>query len=203
MVTVEVDLVRVETRLVAGEIRCPACVVGVLARWGWARPRRVGPVGERVRPRRARCRGCGVTHVLLPVTLLLRRAYGAAVIWAVLAARAGGLGHRRIAVRLGLVAATVRGWLRRAAGRLEAVRAEVVGLGVSAGVDVRVPKATGSVWADVVTAIEWAASVIGDRFVDLGVVTPAGVAVAATGGRLLAPGWPPGSGRAASNTSCP
>lgn len=50
MVTVEVDPVRVEARLVAGEICCPACDSGVLARWGWARWRRVAPAGEPVKP---------------------------------------------------------------------------------------------------------------------------------------------------------
>jgi hypothetical protein len=38
-----------------------------------------------------------VTQVLLPVTVLARRAYGAAVIVAALAARAAGSGHRGIA----------------------------------------------------------------------------------------------------------
>jgi hypothetical protein len=202
MVTVEVDTVRVESRLAAGEIGCSACDVGVLARWGWARLRRVAPAGERVRPRRARCRGCGVTHVLLPVTLLLRRAYAAPVIWAALEYRAAGLGHRLIAARLRLVAATVRGWLRRAAGRLELVRAEFVCLAVAAGVDVAVPKASGSAWTDTLAAVGLAAAVIGGRFAELGDLTPVAVAVAASGGRLLAPGWPPEPVADGPNTSC-
>ena len=37
---------------------------------------------------------CLVTHVLLPVTVLLRRAYAAEVIGAALLARAAGQGHR-------------------------------------------------------------------------------------------------------------
>jgi hypothetical protein len=63
-----------------------------------------------------------VTHVLLPVTVLLRRAYAAERIWAALTARADGSGHRRIGAGLGVPAATVRGWLRRAAQRLEQMR---------------------------------------------------------------------------------
>ena len=71
MVTVEVDPERVESRLAGGEMSCPSCPDGVLVRWGFARARQVvGLVGP-VRPRRSRCRGCAVTHVLLPVTLLL------------------------------------------------------------------------------------------------------------------------------------
>jgi hypothetical protein len=97
----------------------------VLAGWGHARCREVrGPDGAvRVRPCRLRCTGCGITHLLLPVMLLVRRADFAVVIGATLAARAGGVGHRRIAVLLGRPAETVRGWLRRFAARLELVRA--------------------------------------------------------------------------------
>ena len=35
MVTVEVDPVRVESRLAAGEIDCPTCRDGVLGGWGY------------------------------------------------------------------------------------------------------------------------------------------------------------------------
>jgi hypothetical protein len=67
--------------------------------------------------------GCGVTHVLLPVTALLRRADSAAVIVSALAAKAQrGLGFRRITADLGRPGETVRGWLRRFAERAEAVR---------------------------------------------------------------------------------
>ena len=52
-------------------------------------------------PRRARCTGCRVTHVLLPVMLLVRRADTAAVIGAGLTAKATGVGHRLIAAVLG------------------------------------------------------------------------------------------------------
>ena len=115
MVTVETDGDVVERRLVAGELSCPGCG-GVLAGWGWARPRWLrgadGPV--RLCPRRSRCIGCGVTHVLLPVTALLRRADAAGVIVSALAAKASRrVGFRRIAAGLARPAETVRGWLRR------------------------------------------------------------------------------------------
>ena len=87
MVTVEADQVRVESRLAGGQFECPGC--GGAAPWGCARPRGVRGVGP-LRPRRARCAGCLVTHVLLPVTVLLRRADAAAVIWAAMTARAAG-----------------------------------------------------------------------------------------------------------------
>ena len=41
MVTVEVDRVCVESRLVGGAISCPACPDGVLGGWGYARARHV------------------------------------------------------------------------------------------------------------------------------------------------------------------
>ena len=77
--TVEADPVRVESRLAAGQVDCPCCP-GVLRPWGWARPRGVHRIDGVRRPRRARCGQCLVTHVLLPVTVLLRRAYAAEVI---------------------------------------------------------------------------------------------------------------------------
>jgi len=119
VVTVSADPSSVESRLSAGEMLCPSCLVGALGRWGFARSRSIVGAAGRLRPRRARCRVCRVTHVLLPVVLLLRRAYLAELVWAALQARAGGAGHRRIGVWLSVPSWTVRGWLRRAAGRLE------------------------------------------------------------------------------------
>ena len=192
MVTVEVDPVRVESRLAAGEIGCPRCGEGVLAGWGHARARWIEGLADSLRPRRARCRSCRATHVLLPVSVLLRRAYAAGPIWAALTARAEGAGHRRIGASLGVPAATVRGWLRRAGSRLEAVRVWFLGVAVAAGVDVRIPDGTGCAWRDVLAAVAAATAAIRFRFGVaglLGAVTPDQVAVAASGGRLLTPGW--------------
>jgi hypothetical protein len=194
MVTVEVDLVRVESRLSAGEIGCPTCREGVLGGWGYARVRQIEGLSDPVRPRRARCRACAVTHVLLPVTVLLRRAYAAKRIWAALTARAEGFGHRRIGVRLGVPAATVRGWLRRVGSRLETTRVWFLRVAVTAGVDVTIPEAAACAWGDMVAAAAAATAAIRSRFGAaglLGMVTPEQVAVAASGGRLLAPGWSP------------
>ncbi|TXH22325.1 MAG: helix-turn-helix domain-containing protein [Mycobacterium sp.] len=194
MVTVEVDLACVESRLSAGEIGCPTCRDGVLAGWGYARVRQIEGLGDPVRPRRARCRACLVTHVLLPVTVLLRRAYAAKRIWAALTARAEGFGHRRIGVRLSIPATTVRGWLRRVGSRLETTRVWFLQVAVTAGVDVTIPESTGCVWGDVVAAVAAATAAIRFRFGAvglLGAVTAEQVAVAASGGRLLAPRWSP------------
>jgi hypothetical protein len=197
VVTVEVDSVRVESRLVAGGIGCPTCGVGVLGGWGYARARQVEGLSDPMRPRRARCRSCMATHVLLPVTVLVRRAYAVEWIWAALTARAEGAGHRRIGASLGVPAATVRGWLRRAAARLEQIRVWFLGVAVSAGVDVQIPDGTGCRWRDALAAVATATTAIRFRFGAAGlggVVTPDRVAVAASGGRLLAPGWSPPRG---------
>ena len=193
MLTVGVDGVAVERRLAAGGLSCPGCA-GVLAGWGYARERGVrGWEGAvRVCPRRSRCRGCGVTHVLLPVVVLLRRADTAGVIGAALVAKAAGAGYRRIAVELGRPVETVRGWLRRFGARLEAVRRVFTVLVRSLGTDPVMPPPTGGRWGDAVgaiTAAAWAATV---RFV---MVVPVwALAAAVSGGRLLAPGWPPDAG---------
>lgn len=204
LVTVEADQVRVESRLMGGRFECPDCP-GVLAPWGFARSRGVRGVGP-LRPRRARCAGCLVTHVLLPVTVLLRRADAARVIWAGLLTRAAGQGQRKIGLLLGVPASTVRGWLRRLASRLDAVRVHFTLVARRAGVDMVVPKALGSPWRDVVAAVGAATEAVTGRFGTAGVIGPVTawqVASSSSGGRLLSPGWPTGLPGAGSNTSCP
>ncbi|MGB9227990.1 helix-turn-helix domain-containing protein [Mycobacterium sp.] len=194
MVTVEADPVHVESRLAVGGIGCPTCRDGVLGGWGYARARQIEGLSDPLRPRRGRCRSCAVTHVLLPVTVLLRRAYAAERIWAAVTARATGAGHRRISASLQVPAATVRGWLRRAGSRLEALRVCFLGVAVAAGVDVAIPDATGCAWRDLVAAVTAATAALRFRFGAAGLVdmvTPQRVVVAVSAGRLLAPGWSP------------
>ena len=192
MLTVEASPASVERRLAAGGLGCPSCG-GVLARWGWARERGLrGPGGRltRIRPRRARCRRCGATHVLLPVTALLRRADLAEVIGAALAARARGAGFRVIAAALGRPAETVRGWLRRFAGRAEAVRVFFTVLLARTAPDPVMPAGAAGAVASAVSAILGAAAAVAARWPHLGEVPVWAAASAASGGLLLAPGWP-------------
>jgi hypothetical protein len=189
VLTVEDQPVSVERRLAAGGLRCPGCG-GPLARWGFAVARTVrgmGGVVVRRRPRRARCRGCGITHVLLPVIALSRRADLAEVIGAALAAKAAGAGHRRIAARLARPAETVRGWLRRFAVLASGWRALFTGVLVEAGIDPVLPAPAGSGFADAVAVIVVAASASARRWPVLGSVSPWVFASAVTGGALLAP----------------
>jgi hypothetical protein len=196
LVTVEADQDLVESRLTGGGVPCPKCP-GVLAPWGWARRRDVRGVGT-LQPRRGRCSSCLVTHVLLPVTVLLRRADAAAVIWAALVARAAGHGHRWIAALVGAPTSTVRGWLRRMSTRLEPVRVHFTVLARRAAVDQAAPDATGDAWGDVVAAVAAAWVALTSRFGSaglVGTVTAGHVACASSGGRLLSPGWPNPTGR--------
>ncbi len=190
MVTVEAGVGGVEERLRAGALVCPGCS-GVLVGWGWARGRSVrdvdGPLW--IVPRRSRCTGCGVTHVLLPVVVLVRRADVAVVIGSALVAKAAGVGHRRIAAGLGRAAETVRGWLRRFATRVGAVRAVFTLWCRALAADPVLPGPAGSDWADALAVITAAAGAVAGRF-GLGTVACWEVVSAVSAGRLLAPGWP-------------
>jgi len=173
VLTVGADAAWVEERLGRGELACPDCG-GPLGPWGWARARvlRGGLAPVAVRPRRSRCRSCGVSHVLLPVFALLRRADVVTVIGAALAAKAAGAGARTVAAALGRPVETVRGWVRRFGGRAEAVRVAF------------------TAFADAVAAVAGASVAVRSRWPGIGEVPPWLLAAAVSGGRLLAPGWP-------------
>jgi hypothetical protein len=140
-----------------------------------------------------------VTHVLLPVSCLLRRADTVEVIGAALAARAGGAGHRVIAARLGRAPETVRGWLRRLAGRLESVRSFFTALMVGVDIDPVIAPGAGSAWTDALSAIAGAWTAMASRFrtgsgvrgagSGVGIVPLWRSACAVTSGLLLSPSW--------------
>lgn len=106
---------RDEAALLAGDVLCPGCSAQ-LRPHGYARTRTVRGLGSAqltVRPRRARCTGCGRTQVLLPAALSVRRADSLEVIGTALAAKAAGSGYRTIAAHMGRPLSTVRRWFRR------------------------------------------------------------------------------------------
>jgi hypothetical protein len=193
VLTVNGDGAVVERQLAGGDLGCPSCG-GVLGGWGRARPRRVRmPCGpdELLVPRRARCRGCGGTHVLLPARFLARRADAGAVIGAALEAAAAGAGFRKAAQMLGRAASTVRGWLRRFAARAEQVREFFTVLLARTSPDPVMPAGAAGPVAAAVAAVAGAAVAVAQRWPAVGQVPVWASASAATGGRLLAPGWPP------------
>jgi hypothetical protein len=155
----------------------------------------VGPL----RPRRVRCGSCRVRHVLLVVSCLLRRADAAEVIGAAATAKACGVGHRRIAARLGRPASTVRGWLRALMRNVERVWAVFTALLVELDPLIGPLPVLGSGFADAVAVIGATAAAARRRLGVVGAVSAWQLASAVTGGRLLASVGFPGS----INTSWP
>ena len=105
-------------------------VPGRLAPWGYGRERAVrlrGGRTARLRPRRARCRSCRRTRILLPSWCAPRRADGIEVTGTAAGLAMAGAGHRPVAAALGVPAATVRGWLRRLRARAGQLRAHAIG----------------------------------------------------------------------------
>jgi hypothetical protein len=174
---------QVERLLVEGRLRCPPCG-GVLTGWGHARERSVRGLAGRLRPRRARCSDCSGTHVLLPVSVLARRADCVAVIGAALVGRAAGQGHRPIAAGLGVAECTVRGWLRRFRTRARQWRDRFTVLLVALDPDPPAVPPRGSAVGDAVEVIGLAAAAAVRRF---GPRPPWQFASAVSGGLLLGP----------------
>jgi hypothetical protein len=200
VVMVGTDLVEVDRRLRAGELVCPCG--GGLSPWGRARQRAVYGLGV-LRPRRARCTSCHVTHVLLAVSCLARRADAAEVIGAALVAKASGEGHRGIAARLGRAGSTVRGWLRAFARNAERVRVACTALLVEFDPLSGPLPVHGSVFADAVEAVGACAAAARRRLGAVGAVSAWQMVSAITNGRLLArvdpaepinTSWPLGAG---------
>jgi hypothetical protein len=131
MLMVGVDAAEVERQLKARELACPKCEVVGLRPWGFVPGRRVRqPDGSIVRGvRRSRCRDCGTTHVLLPVSALRRRLDAAETIVPAVIAHARGMGHRRVAAMVNRSEWTVRDWLRRARQRARVIHDDVIRLG--------------------------------------------------------------------------
>jgi hypothetical protein len=173
--------------LAAAVLRCPSCA-GALRHWGFARARwlRLSCGGRTwLRPRRARCTACAVTHVLLPAQAPVRHAYAIDVVGQALLASARGQGHRAIGAELAVPADTVRGWIRRATGRAEWLR--VQGTIRAHECDPMLPATvpTGSALADALSALGLAAAAVRRL---LGPIAPTWHLIAMlAGGRLLAP----------------
>jgi hypothetical protein len=184
MLIVCVEQARVESELVGGVLSCPSCR-GVLRPWGHARGRVVrGWGGDLVLvPRRAKCRGCLGTHVLLPDLVLLRRRDEVSVIGAAIEAKVvAGEGHRPIAERLGVPKDTVRGWLRRLVARADRVRAHFTRWAVALDPELGSVMPAGSGIADALEAIAVAARAWVLRF---GPGEVWRIVAALSGGRLL------------------
>jgi len=183
MLIVGTELVLVEGELVGGLLGCPSCR-GVLGPWGHARERvlRCRAGNRLLRPRRARCRGCAGTHVLLPKLAFSRRQDEVAVIGEAIEAKVAGEGFRRIAARLGAYPETVRGWLRRFAERAEEIRALFTRCAVALDPELGAIMPAGGGVADALEAI----AITGRAWVlRFGPAEPWEIASRFSGGRLL------------------
>ncbi len=185
MLTVGNGQAVVEGLLGNGLLSCPGCG-GRLGGWGHAARRVVfgaGRIAVAVRPRRARCGSCGVTHVLLPAWLLARRCDGTAVIGDMLVRAARGQGFRGIAAATGVPEGTVRCRLRRFRGSAGRVREFFTRL---AGMLARDPvplDPAGSALADAVVAVAAARG----RWPGIATVSGWELAAVVTLGSLLSP----------------
>jgi hypothetical protein len=129
-----------------------------------------------------------VTHVLLAVSCLLRRADGVEVIGAALLAKASGQGHRPIAERLGRPVSTVRGWLRAFGRNAETARSVFTGLLVALDPLTGPLPLHRSVFADAVEVVGVCADAARRRLGAVGAVSPWQQAAAVTNGCLLVAG---------------
>jgi hypothetical protein len=101
--------------------------------------------------------------VLLPRSVLLRRADDVAVIGAALAAKAAGSRHRPIALLVDRPVSTVRGWSRRFGARAESLRVLFTSLLHALDVSAGPLAPAGSVFADALEAIGRAAAAASRR----------------------------------------
>ena len=98
--------------------RCPSCSSRVVFWSGYWRHVRWQEGERKIFIRRVRCRGCGVSHALLPAFVLVRRLDAAESAGAVIGqVAAGSCGVRRAAAAAGVPYTTARGWVRRFAAR--------------------------------------------------------------------------------------
>jgi hypothetical protein len=188
MLTVGNNSAGVEELLGNGLLLCPGCG-GRVGGWGHAVWRRVfmtGRIPVGVRPRRARCASCGVTHVLLPAWLLSRRCDGTAVIGDMLARAARGQGFRQIAAATGVPEDTVRDRLRRFRALSGRVREFFTWLAGMLAADPVPLEPAGSALADAVVAVAAAAVAAAGRWPAL-TVSGWELAATVTAGSLLSP----------------
>jgi hypothetical protein len=127
--------------------------------------------------------------VLLPASVLLRRADAVDVIGKALLAAAEGLGQRRVAERVGLPVSTVRGWLARIGRVADRVLAVCAAAAAGFGPDFVSPAVTmPTAVAAVVEMVGALGRAVGRRLG--GSRSSWRLAAVVTGGRMLAPDGP-------------
>jgi hypothetical protein len=183
-VIVVLDEAQAGADLEAGWLECHCG--GRLRPWGHAAPRVLRHRGggeSRRRWRRGRCDACGGTHIVAAGVVPRRRDELTSIGWALLQA-AQGVGHRPIAARLGLPAATVRNWIRRARAGAGWLSTTAMRKAHELDPNLGRVQVTGDPLADAVSALGVAAAAARRRF---GITAdPWPLIVSLTHGRLLA-----------------
>ena len=110
----------------------PAHGMAALDGWGPGaqhapdRLRRFGGGTDSCAPKRARCRACSRTQVLVPAMAFPKRADSLETVFNAISLAANGAGHRTIGARIGVPETTVRGWLRRARANANTIRSNAM-----------------------------------------------------------------------------
>jgi transposase-like protein len=117
--------------------QCPSCSSPVVFWSGYWRHVRWQERERKIFIPRVRCRGCRVSHALLPAFVLTRRLDAAEPVGAVIEqVTGGGCGVRRAAAAAGVPHTTARGWVRRFAGRAGELAVSFSALAVELGGEV-------------------------------------------------------------------
>jgi hypothetical protein len=120
---------------------CPSCSLPVVFWSGYWRHVRWQRQERKVFIPRVRCRGCGVTHALLPAFVLAWRLDAAEPAGAVIGQVAGGAcGVRPAAAAAGVPYTTARGWVRRFPARAGELAVSFPALAVGLGGEVVRPQ---------------------------------------------------------------
>jgi hypothetical protein len=184
----------VEEQLQAGRLLCLAAgCCGVLGPWWFGVLREIAGLdgAELVRPRRAICKVCGTTRVLLPDTMLRRRQYRVEVIGSALLLAAGGMPWMRVAAQVGVPFETVRGWLRRFTRRADLVRAWLLGLLDALVDDPWLPAGVAGPAAGALDVLAALHAQMPARWPLVATLSPWQLAARLSRGGLLAPAWLP------------
>jgi transposase-like protein len=116
---------------------CPSCWSPVVFWSGYWRHVRWQGRERKIFIPRVRCRGCGVTHALLPAFVLARRLDAAEPVGAVIGQVASGAcGVRPAAAAAGVPYTTARGWVRRFTARAGELAVRFSALAVELGGEV-------------------------------------------------------------------
>ncbi|HEU5419374.1 MAG TPA: DUF6431 domain-containing protein [Streptosporangiaceae bacterium] len=120
---------------------CPSCWSPVVFWSGYWRHVRWQGQERKIFIPRVRCRGCGVTHALLPAFVLARRLDAAEPVGVVIGQVASGAcGVRPAAAAAGVPYTTARGWVRRFTARAGELAVSFSALAVELGGEVVRPQ---------------------------------------------------------------